>query len=100
VYRLTDIYTMKIKLYYDCIAVLQEESGQVVAALTSSDDARNKMEKAVRETYDCDCFLLTDKDFIQPFDYNETYKFKLYKEQSNGDDDETISLTLTYTTTY
>ena len=88
---------MKIQLYQNYVAVLQEQSGEVVATMTATHDARNKMERAVSEHFDCDCSLVTDRDFEQPFDYNENYSFRLYKAEPNGDEDEYVVLTMTYT---
>jgi len=91
---------MKIQLHPDFIAVLQEQNGAIVAALSATHDARNKMEKAVREHYNCDCTLSDERDFVQPMDYDQEYAFKLYKEDPNGDDDEYITLKMTYTPIY
>lgn len=91
---------MKIELKPGYIAVLQEQSGAIVASLSANQDARNAMERAVREHFDCDCYLLTDKDFTQPLDYDSEYKFNLYKQEPNGDDDEYITLNMTYTPIY
>ncbi len=91
---------MKIELKLGYIAVLQEQSGAIVAALSATHDARNKMEKAVREHYNCDCTLSNERDFDQPMDYDHEYAFRLYKEDPNGDDDEYITLNMTYTPIY
>jgi hypothetical protein len=91
---------MKIELKPGYIAVLQEQSGAIVASLSARDDARNAMERAVNDHFGCDSFLLTDKDFTQPLDYSSEYKFNLYKQDPNGDDDRFITLLLTYTPIY
>jgi hypothetical protein len=89
---------MKIKLKNNFAAVLQEQSGEVVAMLTATHDARSKMERAVSEHFDCDCSLVTDRDFEYPFDYNQDYSFRFYKAEQ--DEDEYITLTMTLTPIY
>lgn len=89
---------MKIELRQGYIAVLQKESGEVVGVFNSTEDAKQVLEQAVREHFDWDTVGLFDnRDFIQPFDYEQPYDFVLYKDTG---EDEYVTLTMTYTPIY
>lgn len=85
---------MKIELKQGYVALLKEESGEVVATFKPSVYANTDMMTAVALHFDVPMVgLNTDRDFIQPFDYEEPYDFVLYK--STGED-ECVTLRMTY----
>jgi hypothetical protein len=86
---------MKIQLKKDCVAVLSEESGETVAVFGSLEHADPHMEDAVRRHFDTDCTLVDPRDFNQPFDYDQPYKFRMYNEEDNY-----ITLRMTYAPLY
>ena len=95
---LNSIETMKIQLKESHVAVLKEESGEVVAVFNSSNYANDSMMTAVAEHFDVAMVgLNTDRDFVQPFDYEQPYDFVLYKDTG---EDECITLTMTFTPIY
>ena len=84
---------MKIETKRGYVAILREESGEVVGVFMPSLDARESMETAVSMHFDVACGLVSDPDFKQPFDYDQEYKFVLY----NGDgNDDCVILFMTY----
>lgn len=88
---------MKIETKLGYVAILREESGEVVGVFMPSLDARENMETAVSMHFDVACGLVSDRDFTQPLDYDQEYTFVLY----NGDggdnrDDEYVTLFMTY----
>jgi len=86
---------MKIKLNKGYIAILKEESGEVVGAFQSTNDAKLVLEQAVAEHFDVVTVGLCDnRDFVQPFDYDQQYEFILYRGMS---EDEYVTLTMTFT---
>lgn len=85
---------MKIELRQGYVALLKEESGEVVATFKSSVYANSDMMTAVALHFDVGAVgLNTDRDFVQPFDYDQPYEFVLYK--STGED-EYVTLRMTY----
>lgn len=84
---------MNIILKENHLAVLQTESGEVVALFGSIKDAGTYLEKAVGEHFDCTCSLSTPKDFEQPLDYEQPYTFMLYGEDEDSDTYETLVMT-------
>jgi len=89
---------MKIEIKPKFIAVLREDSGEIVGCFTANVDARQAMEQAVSAHFDCDCSLSDDRDFVQPFDYNQPYTFRLYTSEDATD--EYATLTMTYSPIY
>lgn len=86
---------MKIKLNKGYIAILKEESGEIVGAFQSTNDAKLVLEQAVSEYFDAVTVGLCDnRDFVQPFDYDQQYEFILYRGIS---EDEYVTLTMTFT---
>lgn len=89
---------MKIQLKENYVAVLKEESGEVVGVFKNSTYANDSMMTAVGEHFDVAMVgLNTDRDFIQPFDYEQPYDFVLYKDTG---EDEYVTLTMTFTPIY
>lgn len=84
---------MNIILKENHLAVLQTESGEVVALFGSTINARFNLEKAVGEHFDCACSLSTPRDFEQPLDYEQPYTFMLYGEDEDSDTYETLVMT-------
>jgi hypothetical protein len=84
---------MNIILKENHLAVLQTESGEVVALFGSTKEARIHLEKAVGEHFDCACSLSTPRDFEQPLDYEQPYTFMLYGEDEDSDIYETLVMT-------
>lgn len=76
---------MKIETKRGYVAILREESGEVVGVFMPSLDARESMETAVSMHFDVACGLVeaSNRDFKQPFDINEEYTFAFY----DGSDD-------------
>jgi hypothetical protein len=89
---------MKIEIKPNCIAVLKEDNGEIVGCFTAKMDARQAMEQAASEHFDCVCSLSDDKDFVQPFDYERLYTFRLHASQDATD--EYVTLTMTYSPIY
>jgi len=84
---------MKIKLKQDQIAVLKEESGEIVGCFRPNEDAKQAMETAVCLHFDiAGCNLSDERDFTPPLDYEQPYVFHLYTK----DEDEYVTLTMTY----
>lgn len=55
------------------------------------------METAVSIHFDVDCCgLVSDRDFMYSFDYDQEYEFVLYNGSGSGDDDEYVTLFMTY----
>ena len=82
---------MKIELKKDHIAVLREESGDVVGCFRSNKDAKQTIENAVCEHFSIvGCTLQEERDFIPPRNYWEKYLFHLH------DDEEYVTLIMTY----
>ena len=90
---------MKIQLKKDHVAVLQEESGEIVAVFGSTDHADPLMEDAVRSHFDRTCTLIEPRDFEQPLDYNQPYKFRIY-DGIDDLDDYYVTLRMTYAPIY
>lgn len=69
---------MKIEIKRGYVAILREESGEVVGVFMPSLDARESMETAVSMHFDVACGLVeaSNRDFKQPFDINEEYTFE------------------------
>lgn len=89
---------MKIHLKKGYIAILMEESGEVVGAFQSTDDANQVLEQAVAEHFDATTVTLSDpRDFVQPFDYDQPYVFHLYVGE---EDDQYLTLTMKYAKIY
>lgn len=89
---------MKINVKNGFLAVLSEESGEVVALFGSNQDAKDIMEKAICEHFDCHCSILsTNKDFDMPFDYEQFYEVSLNLSEDNQ---ETVTLIMTYAPIY
>ena len=89
---------MKIQLKKGYIAILKEESGEVVGAFQSTNDAKQVLEQAVAEHFDATSVTLSDpRDFAQPFDYDQPYVFHLYIGE---EDDQCLTLTMTYAKIY
>lgn len=84
---------MKIQLKTNHVAVLQEENGEVVGVFKSLIDAKPILEEAVRSHFDYDVTLADNRDFIQPFDYNQPYSFHVHDETEEG---YYVTLYLTY----
>lgn len=90
---------MKIQVNKGYIAILKEESGEIVGAFQSTNDAKLVLEQAVGEHFDAVTVGLCDnRDFVQPFDYDQQYEFILYR--GSEDEDEYVTLTMTYTPIY
>lgn len=87
---------MKIETKLGYVAILREESGEVVGVFMPSLDARESMETAVSMHFDVACGLVSDRDFTQPLDYDQEYTFVLYNGSGSGDDDEYVDLFMTY----
>lgn len=84
---------MKIETKRGYVAILKEESGEVVGVFMPSLDARECIETAVSIHFQVACGLVSDRDFTQPFDYDQEYQFVLY----NGDgNDEYVTLFMDY----
>lgn len=82
---------MKIELKKDQIAILREEGGEIVGCFMSNNDAKQTMETAVCIHFDiAQCNLEDERDFITFRNYEEKYLFHL------NDDDEYVTLTMTY----
>lgn len=89
---------MKIEIKPQQIAILKENSGEIVGCFTANADARRAMEQAVSEHFDTDCSLSNEQDFVQPFDFEKEYTFILLDW---FDTEEThITLTMTYAPIY
>lgn len=94
---LNSIETMKIQLKKNYVAVLKEESGEVVGVFKDTHDAKQVLEQAVAEHFDVATAGLFDNyDFVQPFDYEQPYEFILYTTSG----DEYVTLTMTFTKIY
>ena len=89
---------MKIEIKPNYIAVLREDSGEIVGCFTANADARQAMEQAASAHFDCVCSLSDDRDFVQPFDYEQPYTFRLHISQDATD--EYATLTMTYSPIY
>lgn len=88
---------MKIETKRGYVAILREESGEVVGVFMPSLDARGCMETAVCMHFDvATCGLVSDRDFTQPFDFDQEYTFVLYNGSGSGDDDEYVTLFMTF----
>ena len=80
-----------------------EESGEVVGVFKNSTYANTDMMTVVMMTAVGEHFdvamvgLNTDRDFNQPFDYEQPYEFVLYKDTG---EDEYVTLTMTFTKIY
>ena len=86
---------MKIELKKDQIAVLREESGDIVGCFMSNNDAKQAIETAVCLHFDiAQCNLADERDFTPPSDYEQPYSVFLYR--LSADDDEYVTLTMTY----
>lgn len=89
---------MNIILKKGYLAILKEESGEIVGAFQSTNDAKLVLEQAVAEHFDVVTVGLCDsRDFFQPFDYEQPYEFILYRGMS---EEEYVTLTMTYTPIY
>lgn len=89
---------MKISLKKGYVAILKEESGEIVGAFQSTNDAKLVLEQAVAEHFDVVTVGLCDsRDFVQPLDYEQPYKFVLYKGMN---EDEFVTLIMTYSFLY
>lgn len=89
---------MKITLLKNQVAILKEESGEIVGAFQSTYDAKQVLEQAVAEHFDVAVVgLNTDRDFDAPLDYEQPYEFVLFK--SSGED-EYVTLIMTYAAIY
>ena len=89
---------MKIKLKEGYLAVLTEESGEIVGVFGSNEDAKSVLEDAVSSHFDRTAGLCDGRDFSQPFDYQEPYAFMLYGKTK--EEDEHVTLTMTYAPMY
>lgn len=89
---------MKIELKKGYVAVLKEDSGEIVAVFKPSPYANRDMMTAVASHFDvASVGMDTDTDFTQGFDYEQPYTFVLYK---GTDEEEYVTLTLTYEPIY
>lgn len=75
---------MKIQIYPNHVAILQEENGEIVGVFKSSLDAKETLENAARSHFDYDVTLTDNRDFIQPWDYNQPYSFHVHDETEEG----------------
>jgi len=91
---------MDIKLSSNHVAILMEESGEVVGVFNAGKDVKSKLEDAVSRHFDVASVGLCDtRDFNMPFDYEQPYEFILY----NGDGteaEEYVTLIMTYAPIY
>lgn len=91
---------MKIELKNQYVAILKEESGEVVGVFHSTTYANNSMMNAVSLHYDVPMVgMNTDRDFVQPWDYEQPYEFVLYRSTGH-DEDEYVTLTMTFAPIY
>lgn len=89
---------MKITLKKNRVAILKEESGEVVGVFTATPYANDVMMTAVANHFDVEMVgLNTDRDFNPPFDYEQPYEFVLYK---GGGEEEYVTLIMTYSFLY
>lgn len=83
---------MKINLRSGYIAVLSEESGNVIACIHGSVDAQSALEAAVGDSFGCKASLQNPKDFNM-VDITNPYSFLL--DHAKGST-EHVTLYLTY----
>jgi len=96
---------MNINLKKNHVAILMEQSGEVVGVFNSGNDVKSKMEEAVASHFDLVSVSLHDaRDFNMPFDYEERYEFIVCEGNSSKGDgvyqDEYITLIMTYSPIY
>ena len=91
---------MNINLKKNYVAILTEESGDVVGVFMGGNDVKSKLEEAVASHFDLASVGLDNpRDFDMPFDYDQPYEFILY----NGDGteaEEYVTLIMTYAPIY
>lgn len=86
---------MDINLKKNYVAILTEQSGEVVGVFNAGNDVKSKLELAVSLHFDVPSVGLCDtRDFNMPFDYEQPYEFILY----NGE--EYVTLIMTYAPIY
>lgn len=89
---------MKITLKKNQVAILKEESGEVVGVFKATPYANDVMMTAVANHFDVEMVgLNTDRDFNPPLDYEQPYEFVLYKASG---EDECVTLIMTYSFLY
>lgn len=92
---------MKINLKKNLVAILKEESGEVVGVFKATPYANGAMMAAVANHFDVEMVGMntfdTDRDFNPPLDYEQPYEFVLYK---GGGEEEYVTLIMTYSFLY
>jgi hypothetical protein len=82
-----------------------EESGEVVGVFNAGKDVKSKLVDAVSRHFDvASVGLGNPRDFNMPFDYEQPYKFILFKGKAVGehatDEEEWVTLVMTYAPIY